>query len=525
LTLNNFAVTPIFFSPNADSIQDTANISADFSFDDASWTLQIKNSSNTIVRNLTGVGSLLFAWDGKNNGGTLQTDGAYTAVLSAADGSASLNDSRAFTLDNIFPVGVITSPVQNQSLSNIYQSGSNNVPVTGTISDLNLSLWTLEYGVGSVPAIWNAFASGTAGVPNGTIASWSTASLPNGIYSIRLKASDKAGNIKSTSSIAVTLGNFSVSQSVYQINTALSETVTYTSIIPFPVTETLQIKDLTGQLVKTIFNGSRNSGSFNDSWNGTNQAGTALVADGVYRYFATVQAGSYSMTWDVSSQFADPNDQFLYPWFSGNDPYNNDPPTILNDYPMYYPGKVSLICSPNVDCSTGPCYVSVNEDCSAPTVCLVLDQYLPAGQVKIDWAGTDNTGAFRPDLRGCSLFRKGNSFSKNDLLLFGRNPKVSNVTVSPALFGPDRGTQNVSFDLSTFQNAAATVTVTFLNQDSLTVLRTIVQNGVTPGHISIPWDGKADNGMRVAPGGYTVTVTATSSTGQSKNQILTKIQY
>lgn len=526
LSLSNFAVNPPFFSPNSDSVQDTANISADFSFDDAAWTLQIKNSSNTVLRTVTGQGSMLFAWDGKNTGGVLQLDGLYTAALSATAGGASLTDSKTFTLDNTFPVGTITSPAQNQSLSNVYQNGSSDIPIIGTISDINLNLWALEYGAGSAPTSWNVFANGTVGIINGTIASWPTASRPNGIYSIRLKVWDKAGNLSGPPQVIVTIGNFSVSQNVYQINTAVGQTVTYTSVVPFPVTETLLIKDLAGQTVKTIFNGARNAGTFNDSWNGINQAGTALLADGVYGYIATVQSGSYTMTWDLSSQFVDPNNEFLYPRFYGSNPYNNDPPTIFNDYPLNYPGKVSLLCSPQVDCSTGNCYVGVNEDCSPPTACLILDEFFAAGIYHtIEWAGTDNTGAFRGDLRGCTLFRKGNSFAKNDVLLFGRRPKVTNVTVNPALFAPDRGTQTVSFNLATFQNQAATIAVTFLNQQSLTVLRTIVQTGVIPGNISIPWDGKADNGMRVAPGGYEITVTATTSTGQSKGQILTTLQY
>jgi flagellar hook assembly protein FlgD len=110
-------------------------------------------------------------------------------------------------------------------------------------------------------------------------------------------------------------------------------------------------------------------------------------------------------------------------------------------------------------------------------------------------------------------------------LLFGRKPQVTTVRVNPALFAPDRGTQTISYSLQTFQNQIANITVTILNQQSLTVLRTIVQNGVSPGVRSIVWDGKADNGMRVAPGTYAVTVSATTTTGQSKAQILTTIQY
>src|SRR5262249_55148307 len=201
----------------------------------------------------------------------------------------------------------------------------------------------------------------------------------------------------------------------------------------------------------------------------------------------------------------------------------NSPLTIQGTFD--YPGKVTMICSPWFDNSQGVPVVLYNSDCSAPTMCLVQDEYYPAGAATVTWADVDSTGAFRGDTAACTFMMKGNSFAQNLVLLYNRKPRITNLAVTPALYNPGKGNQSVNFTLWTYQNQTATITITFINQTSLSVLRTVTQNNVAPGSVSIPWDGKADNGAPVAPGGYTVTVTATNSTGQGKAQILTKILY
>src|SRR5262249_38741951 len=105
-------------------------------------------------------------------------------------------------------------------------------------------------------------------------------------------------------------------------------------------------------------------------------------------------------------------------------------------------------------------------------------------------------------------------------------PTVLNVKVTPAYYGPAFGTQKVEFDLTTCQSQTANITITFLNQSSLTVLRTLTLNNQAPGHVSTTWDGKAGNGMMVALGPSTVTVTATDGIGnQVSGQILTTLAY
>jgi len=102
---------------------------------------------------------------------------------------------------------------------------------------------------------------------------------------------------------------------------------------------------------------------------------------------------------------------------------------------------------------------------------------------------------------------------------------VRNVRIDPPVFDPSLAAPVVSFDLGTYQNQPVNVAITFLNQSSVSTLRTIILPAQAPGHVTVPWDGRADNGMLVAPGFYTITVTATDSIGnQVQGQILATVR-
>src|SRR5262249_36787902 len=142
-------------------------------------------------------------------------------------------------------------------------------------------------------------------VTNGSLGTWTTGTITNGLYTIRMRAWDKAGNLK-TVTIKSTVGNFSASQSVRQLNVGASETVTYTSIIPFNLTQTMTIANApsgTGTQVRTLLNAvPRSDGTFNDTWNGKTAA-NAVLPDGPYYYFVTVTDGTHTLNWDLSTQY------------------------------------------------------------------------------------------------------------------------------------------------------------------------------------------------------------------------------
>jgi flagellar hook assembly protein FlgD len=516
VTLTGVVVSQAYFSPNGDGVQDTTALTATTDYDDAAWTVNVTNGSGTVVRTLTGTGTnIAFTWDGKDATGTVQPDGPYTFAIGVTDGLGSVSASPSTTLDNTPPVATISSPTNGQVVSNVYQSGSLSVAITGMASDLNFKSWTLDYGAGSAPSTWTTLASGTT-LPTPTpLATWATSAVANGSYTLRLRAFDLAGNV-TTFTEPFTLGNFQVSQNVLQFNAASGGSVTYASTVPFPLTEALTIKDLSGQVVRTLVNAARTAGAYNDSWTGTTDAGP-LAKDGPYFYFATETDGSHTFTWDLSSQFVNGYTSYkdglnIQPW----DPFNNKPMTFT--YNFAQAGRVTIAMSP-----TNPV---ANYTCNPPQYCPLNLFYQESGPHTFTWAGIDDAGAFRTDLQALVIFIGQDAFPKNAVVLYGVKPVVTNLQVTPPVFGPASGGQVVSLDLTSYQSQPVGVTVTFQNQASLSTLRTISVSGQAPGHVTIPWDGRADNGMLVAPGFYAVTATVVDSLGnQVKSQVLTDILY
>jgi hypothetical protein len=222
------------------------------------------------------------------------------------------------------------------------------------------------------------------------------------------------------------------------------------------------------------------------------------------------------MVWDLTNEYlndyATRADGLNLQWF---DPWNNRPQTVTYSFPQA--GRVTIAFAP----TTG-----VYQTCSPPQFCLVVQRYEESGTHTYYWAGVDATGAERGEIQGIAIASDHKNFSKNAVVVYGTKPVLSAVAVGPPVFGPAVGTQTVWFNLSTYQNQPVDMTITFLNQSSLSILRTLHLTGQMPGTVAAVWDGRADNGMLVAPGSYLVTATVTDGLGnQVSGQILTTIQY
>ncbi len=100
------------------------------------------------------------------------------------------------TADNTLPTAQIVSPASGEKISGI-------ITLSGTVADLNLSNFRIEYGKGVSPVYWTQWGTTrTAPISNAVLASGKSFQLDNGTYTFRLIVTDKAGN---TSTAAVTI--------------------------------------------------------------------------------------------------------------------------------------------------------------------------------------------------------------------------------------------------------------------------------------------------------------------------------
>lgn len=66
--------------------------------------------------------------------------------------------------------------------------------ITGSVSGPNLKDWSLQVGAGEVPTAWTTIASGSSAVTSeSTLANFNTYSLPNSTYTLRMVATNQAG--------------------------------------------------------------------------------------------------------------------------------------------------------------------------------------------------------------------------------------------------------------------------------------------------------------------------------------------
>ena len=281
LTVDGLTATPALFSPNGDGVSDTTSFSASVTYPDATWSLAVNSPGGTTVRSFSGTGAVSATWDGRDSGGALVSDGVYTVVVTATNDLASATQSVQVEVDASAPTATITDPLQGL-ISNLYRSGSTTVDVSGAVTDAHLTSWALDVGVGSAPTSWTALASGTSSVNSGPLGTWVEGDSPNGDYTLRLRAVDAAGN--STTTVRLfTLANIRVTQSASSLSVAAGGTVTLSSILPMPVSETIEIHDESNALVRRLVtSAARGAGNFSDLWDGKGDAG-ARVRDGQYR--------------------------------------------------------------------------------------------------------------------------------------------------------------------------------------------------------------------------------------------------
>jgi flagellar hook assembly protein FlgD len=436
-----------------------------------------------------------------------------------------------------FPMGNTTVTC---SMTNSYgtSTGSFIIVVTDTIppsltlpANINSENQVVTYSAsaadnidGPIPITCNppsgtTFASGTTTVQCSATDSHLNTAV--GSFTVTITASD--------------LTTFTASQNVYQVNMAVGETVTYTSNVPVSLNETLTIQStITGQTVRTLLNNvARTTGTYQDAWDGKNDAGQPQP-DGTYRYNVVVSAAGNSFTWNDNTRYIGTqasqlpyascvNDAGVVVKCSASgitfDPYAGKPlhiqcciPATANDnipcptsnVPAIVIGKAVPPGETDVDCGSG-CF---------------LFEYQSSGTHELTWYGIGFLDIFLGDAPGLTIIRRTDIWPRNTTLLYGTAPSISNLTIIPSFFNPAsapsplQNGQMIAGTLTSPVGRQVSLSVQFMNMSSGSVLRTVTLPAQASGtSFQVHWDGRADNGAWVAPSFYDAIITATDSAG------------
>ncbi len=312
------------------------------------------------------------------------------------------------------------------------------------------------------------------------------------------------------------LENCRVTADARQLDVGAGGHVTLTSVLPLPAKETMVLKDMKGTVVRTLINESRPAGTYADKWDGSGDGGRRL-RDDQYRWVATFNDGSHSFTIDLSRVLDGDFELKSHAEYPLWNPFGGVPLRFSHTFER--PGEIALVFSRAT--------FNVAPKCDPPDFfCRYLDGYRPSGEFAYEWAGVDDTGAFRPDIHAIFVISHHEDLAKNAIIVFGGRPSISRLSVSPATYQPGLDSLDVTFLLHTFQNETTSVAIRWMNQQSRSVLRTVTISDVKPGVVKAAWDGRADGGARVAPGNYLLRVRAVDALGQEAvAEVLTTVVY
>jgi len=268
----------------------------------------------------------------------------------------------------------------------------------------------------------------------------------------------------------------------------------------------LFLKDQSGAVVKTLANGFRPAGTYNDLWDGRDQNGQ-LLPQGPYYAVLEYNFGGEVRSVDLTN--------------SGNVRYNPARNTLPSTFSPFNDDLLTITFT--IPSTQGASRILAfiglfNTDTRFVT--LLENVPLGVGTHTIYWDGLDANGQFAVAPPGDSfLFGIFGYTLPNNAIMLQSAPVLSGVSVDPNYYDPStpnfispaNPTATVSYNLN---KQAAVVDLIVTNLATGNVMQRIRQLNVPQGtgH-TISWDGHADNGLFADAGDYRLMLRATDTVG------------
>jgi len=297
------------FSPNGDSQVDQATLRGRFT-ESVDWTLRVSDGADHVLFQQTGTGSAFeTTWDGLV-GGHGVTDGAYTVTVTGNDawgnGQASATrevivDTAAPSLASLTPGSDTTqwfSPNGDGTRDTVALTARNpevGALVVKVLDDHGATVrsWTTDNDSAAVALTWDG--RNTAG-----------ATVPDGVYTLRVAARDLAGNtgpaLERTVQVIAALRSVASTRSIFfpQDVDALAQTTHLSFSLARPMTVDWTIRNAAGAVVATRLAGAALPAGAQDWAFGGRGAGGAMLPRGHYTSIVTATDGTLTASQSVS---------------------------------------------------------------------------------------------------------------------------------------------------------------------------------------------------------------------------------
>ncbi len=526
LLLTNVAPTESTISP-ASSSGTQASAAIRYTLQYRSYvTLKVLDVARNAVRTfftnvLQESGNYAYSWDGRGDASWIPIysvyssdpntqpvpDGSYTFRVSAMQEGTTNTQVREtrILVDNTPPTVRVLQPPTNSYIGNT-------VIFKGSATDINFDAYTVGFGAGGSPSSFTPLQTSSSPIEDGTLAAWDTSRLSDGTYTVKIAASDTAGNVSEQTftllrdTVPPAMTSVTVLPTPFSPNNDGNKD---TALLSFYLSEdayvTVGVYGSAGNFIRSLIAANVVSGTQNIVWDGKDDFGN-VVFDGTYTFRIDAQdaagnigTASASVVVDTTKPVASVV-QVNPTAFSPNNDGIVD--TVAFSYTLSEGG-----------------YVTANVLNSANNVVyrfFITPKLQPPQMQTVTWDGTGNTGeglyTFQmsvEDLAG----NLSDAATGQVLLDFGP-PEIKNVSDSPDPFSPNNATSVGVKDTTLItadivETGNATWEITIKNAGN-TPLRTFT--GTTK-QIQETWDGKDSAGNFVSDGTYTYAISATDALG------------
>lgn len=498
---------------------DTCTVTVEGSDPTATADARPSNGPVPLAVTLTCVGSdpdgtiALYEWDVDGNG-TFDVSSATSGVTMHTYASVGTfvascrvtdNDGRTAVARTTTTV-IRPAPPGSPSVEATVTPATGNAPLGvtfgGTASDDgSIALWEWDFEGDGVFDFSSTASPGT---------SFSYAN--GGIFAATLRVTDNEGlvGIDTVEVVVNITASLSIPDDTF--DPTLGETAIVRTVLGGGVPAKVFLRDTNGATVRTLFDGIRTAGTFDDAWDGRDDTDTPLP-QGDYYAVLEYRIGGELRQVDMTNS-------------TGGVRYNPGRNQLPGPYPFVFRPfdddhlTFNFTIPANRGASEVQAFIGLfNVD----TRFITLVDRVPfgVGTHTLRWDGLDSQGKFAVPPPGDAFLFGIFGFTLPDNAIFVASaPVLSSITVDPNFFDPSTPdfltptapVATVRFDLDRMADLEFTVT----NLTTGVILRRISAANVPTGAgRTLLWNGRADSGHFVDRGDYRLALRAIDSTGSS----------